>query len=93
MIITCTHDIAFHRNGICGAPFHVVLFDDAGPQGSRKVALVFDQPGHVAVLDVALLTEGNIQFGENSWRGDAFEPVLRRLITQFNSTRKESDHA
>ena len=29
---------AHHRNGIAGAPFHVVLFDDAD---SRKVGLVF----------------------------------------------------
>ena len=28
-------DFANHRNGICGAPFAVVLFKDTGPEGSR----------------------------------------------------------
>jgi hypothetical protein len=28
--------IAHHRNGICGAPFAVVLFEDGGPEESRK---------------------------------------------------------
>ena len=30
-------DIAFHRNGICGAPFHVVLFDDRCNDGRRMM--------------------------------------------------------
>ena len=30
-------DIAHHRNGICGAPFAAVLFEDTGPEGSRKI--------------------------------------------------------
>ena len=33
---------AHHRNGIGGAPFAVTLFEDAGPEGSRKVAILFD---------------------------------------------------
>jgi hypothetical protein len=42
-------DIDYHRNGISGAPFHVVLFDD---HHSRKVAIVFGQDAHCAVLNV-----------------------------------------
>ena len=68
---------AYHRNGISGAPFHVVLFDDAD---SRKVGIVFDAPGHCAVLDIALLARGTIAFGANSYRGDAFEPALRQAL-------------
>lgn len=73
--------IVFHRNGIGGAPFHVVLFDDnPGPEASRKVGIVFDQAHHCAVLDVARLAAGDIAFGSNSWRGDAYEPHLRDAI-------------
>lgn len=68
---------AHHRNGMCGAPFHVVLFDH---EDSRKVAIVFDVPDHCAVLDVAKLTAGEIGFGSNSWRGDVFEKPLRQHI-------------
>jgi hypothetical protein len=73
-------DIAFHRNGICGAPFDVVLFQDHGPEGSRKVAILFEEPYHCAVLDVTKLAAGNIAFGSNSFRGDIYEPELRTAV-------------
>ena len=74
------NSIAYHRNGICGAPFEVVLFEDQGPEGSRKVAILFDEPHYCAVLDVAKLAAGDIAFGSNSWRGDNYEPSLRQAI-------------
>jgi hypothetical protein len=73
-------DTARHRNGICGAPFAVVLFEDIGPDGSRKVGILFDGQYHCAVLDVAKLAAGDIAFMSNSWRGDQYEPYLRSAI-------------
>ena len=73
-------DIAYHRNGICGAPFNVALFEDHGPEGSRKVAILFEERFHCAVLDVAKLAQGDIAFRSNSWRGDTYEPHLRTAI-------------
>ncbi len=73
--------IEYHRNGIGGAPFHVLLFRDGQ---SLKLAIVFEQPGHCAILDVQKLVEGDIAFGSNSWRGDRFEPNLRRAINEYN---------
>ena len=70
-------DWAYHRNGICGAPFHVVLFDDVEDENTRKVGILFDAPYHCAVLDVAKLSAGSIAFGVNSYRGDVFEDALR----------------
>jgi hypothetical protein len=32
------------------------------------------------VLDVAKLAQGDIAFGSNSWRGDHYEPHLRKAI-------------
>jgi hypothetical protein len=80
--------IAFdhHRNGIAGAPFAVILFADTGPEGSRKVAILFEQEGHCAVLDVDKLAAGDIAFGSNSWRGDRFEGPLRKAIRTASST-------
>jgi hypothetical protein len=75
-------DIAFHRNGICGAPFHAALFEDQGPEGSRKVAILFEAAHHCAVLDVDKLAQGDIAFGSNSWRGDNYEPALRKTIAE-----------
>ena len=74
-------DLARHRNGICGAPFSVILFDDGE---SRKIGIVFDAPHHCAVLDLAKLAAGDIAFGSNSYRGDRFEPALRRIIDASN---------
>ena len=68
-----------HRNGVGGATFDVVLFKAAREPG-RKVAILFDEPDHCAVLDVKLLAAGDIAFGSNSWRGDDYEPELRRAI-------------
>ncbi len=73
-------DIAHHRNGICGAPFNIVLFEDRGAEGSRKVAILFDEQYCCAVLDVAKLAAGDIAFMSNSWRGDHYEPHLRKAI-------------
>ena len=76
--------IDYHRNGIGGAPFYVVLFDEdrnAYPEDQgRKVAIVFQEPCHTAVLDVAKLAAGDIRFGSNSWRGDEYESHLRKAI-------------
>lgn len=73
--------VAHHRNGVIGAPFDVVLFDERAP-GNRKVGILFGQEAHCAVLDVDLLAAGDIAFGSNSWRGDDYEPPLRRAVSK-----------
>jgi hypothetical protein len=83
-------DIFFHRNGIGGAPFHAIIFRDTGPESSVKVGIVFEQPYHAAILDIAKLADGDIGFGSNSWRGDRYEPHLRNAISNFS--RKGYDH-
>jgi hypothetical protein len=71
---------AYHRNGICGAPFHVVLFRDTGEENTQKVGILFEEPHHCAVLDVVKLAQGSIAFGVNSYRGDRFESALREAL-------------
>ncbi len=73
-------DSAYHRNGVTGTPFQVVLFEDQGAGGSRKVAILFGDRDRCAVLDVAKLAAGDIAFGSNSWRGDYYVPHLRSAI-------------
>lgn len=74
--------IAYHRNGVSGEGFYVVRFQPYVASGveDEMVAVVFDAPGHVAVFDLDKLAHGTIAFGENSWRGDDFEPELRKAI-------------
>lgn len=81
-------DIASHRNGIEGAPFHAVLFTEPNEEGltrpamSTKVAVVFDAAHHCAALDIDKLGKSDIAFGSNSWRGDTYEAILREHINQ-----------
>lgn len=74
--------IEHHRNGISGAPFHVLIFRD--PDEGRMVGIVFDEASHVAVFNLEMLADGNITFGVNSWRGDRYEPYLRTAICQHD---------
>ncbi len=80
--------IEFHRNGICGAPFHAVLFHDS--EAGRMVGIVFDEPYHVAALNIDKLSLGDIAFGSNSWRGDHYEPMLRAAIREFTHDADQS---
>lgn len=81
--------IAHHRNGIAGAPFHAVAFrHDPDGRGERRfVATVFRETGCVAMLDTDLAAKGEVSFGENSWRGDQFEPLLRNAIRNWEDQR------
>ncbi|WP_169974000.1 hypothetical protein [Tautonia rosea] len=81
-------NIERHRNGICGAPFHVLIFRD--PEEGGMLGVVFDSPGHVAVFNLDKLACGSIAFGVNSWRGDRYEPTLRAAIARW--AREEQCH-
>ncbi|QVL31639.1 hypothetical protein KIH39_22775 [Telmatocola sphagniphila] len=53
--------LQYHRNGISGAPFHVLIFRD--PDEGRMLGIVFEQSHHVAVFNLDKLALGNIAFG------------------------------
>jgi hypothetical protein len=84
--------VAYHRNGIEGEPFHVVLFTHGS---ARMLAIVYAARGCVSVLDCDLVTRGHIggvasdDSSRNSWRGDEFESGLRLAITQHDEA---ADH-
>lgn len=70
--------IKSHRNGICGAPFHLVRFSwhDGVRLRPRMLAVLFDEPWHTAVLDQDEPLE--------CWRGDHFEEGLRPVVNDFD---------
>jgi hypothetical protein len=82
-------DIAHHRNGVAGTPFDVVLFKVLREPGT-KVGILFDDPGYCAILDVTMLAAGDIAFTSNSWRGDEFEPSLRRAVEHVGENGQEA---
>ena len=75
-------EIAFHRNGVSGAPFYVVNF----LSGKKKmVGVVFAEKGHIAVFNRSMLGKGVIAFGKNSYYGDLFEPQLRKWVDKYEN--------
>ena len=86
-------DIDYHRNGIGGEGFHTVLFENE--DGQRMVGITFNQGDTAngiltAVLDVDMLNQENIRFGENSWRGDNYHDELQEIVKEYN-LEKERD--
>lgn len=86
--------IAYHRNGISGAPFYVLTFcDDNGPM----VAVCFGTSDdcatpreiRTAVLNRDMLAQGEIGFGTNSWRGDDYHGWCWEQIRAHEAAERE----
>ena len=81
---------AHHRNGICGRPFDVAIISEPHPElikGERQKKLVIYFPGDdcaCAVFDLAQLSELDIAFGSNSWRGDHYADDMAALNKEAN---------
>ena len=83
-------NLQYHRNGdgVCGEPFHVGIVRETENGKTRDMLVVrFSkdadaQVGAVlcAAFDCALVGQTNINFGENSWRGDHYADVMDKAI-------------
>jgi hypothetical protein len=81
--------IAYHRNGICGVPFHVVLFRD-GKESMLGIQFENDEDHanvYTAVLNVAKLATGDIAFASNSYRGDHFHAQIAVWSEMYEAER------
>jgi len=86
--ITNVGSVDRHRNGVGGKPFSIVKFSYLEPgseEEQQMVAMVFDEPGAIAVFDQDKLAAGDTSFGSNSWRGDQFEQPLREHIERHTN--------
>lgn len=75
-------DVAYHRNGISGTGFHVVLFIDRETK-QKMIGVVVtgdNNPHNAFVLSVDKLADDDIAFGSNSWRGDNYSQELKAVI-------------
>lgn len=90
--------IAYHRNGSAGLPFYVVMFrgrpSPSAPLQNFMAIIPNTNEEQVDglmpcfVLDTDLLAKGVTEFGENSWRGDTFLPLLRPYIEEWERSRE-----
>jgi hypothetical protein len=85
-LVSKVNKVAYHRNGICGNGFYVVLFES---DKKNMMGILFEEMGDCAVLDVDMTAQGNVEFANgNSWRGDRFEPELREAIADYEKERE-----
>jgi hypothetical protein len=71
--------LAYHRNGVCGQGFWTAIYTHDDAPG-RFLATVFPQRGNCAVINLDLIADYGVTFGQNSWRGDTHETDLRAAI-------------
>ena len=75
-------EIDYHRNGCTCEGFHVVKFTCS--TAGKMLGFVFEESGHVAVVNRDKIAKDDITFGSNSWRGDHYESFLRNAIKEKN---------
>lgn len=86
------HQCEYHRNGVGGEGFYAIVFDSTDDHGRTRrmlgIQFVDDLDAteyinpHTAIFDIGLLAECGVTFGQNSWRGDHYYPLLRDVITE-----------
>jgi hypothetical protein len=83
--------VAHHRNGICGEPFAAVVFIENDRRMVATIGFKGEAPDPITcrVLDIDMLTIGNIAFGQNSWRGDDYGDVLAPLVSEWLDRRHQ----
>ena len=81
-------EVAYHRNGVSGEGFHAVLFRERNGRRWRKfLASVFEGQGVLSVVCIDMLPEHGVNAMANAWRGDYYEPHLRRAIEAWTAER------
>ena len=67
-------DVAYHRNGIAGLPFYVVLFNDTDKGMFNHVATIDEDGTDCRVINAGLVVTAS-EIGTrhmNTWRGDSY---------------------
>lgn len=73
-----------HANGKTAEPFHAAIFRRG--KDRWMLGIVFQPKKHVAIFNLDALLLNCIAPDNNSWRGDRFEPHLRKAIQQLKET-------
>jgi hypothetical protein len=75
-------DVAYHRNGIAGLPFFVVLFNDTDEGMFNQVATIDEDGTDCRVINAGLIvTAGEIGTRHmNKWRGDYYLHKIKEAL-------------
>lgn len=95
--------IDYHRNGVSGAGFRVVLFTTPDCPNETMLAVSFESEdseikdyheGEIAILSVDKLNDKNIEFGNgNSYRYEFFSNEIKKAIREYERKYTEELHA
>lgn len=81
-------DVAYHRNGVVGLPFYVVLFNDTDAGMFNQVATIDEDGEDCRVINAGLVVTAS-EIGTrhmNKWRGD-------RYLSQIKEAMQEHRHS
>lgn len=79
-------DVAYHRNGVAGLPFYVVLFNDTDAGMFNQVATIDEDGEDCRVINAGLVVTTGSAGGNhmNTWRGD-------RYLSQIHDAMADDD--
>jgi hypothetical protein len=75
-------DVAYHRNGIAGLPFFVVLFNDPDAGMFNQVATIDEDGTDCRVINAGLVVTAS-EIGNrhmNKWRGDQYLSLIKEAL-------------
>jgi hypothetical protein len=75
-------DVAYHRNGITGLPFFVVLFNDPDKGMFNQVATIDEDGTDCRVINAGLVVTAS-EIGTrhmNKWRGDTYLFEIKKAM-------------
>ena len=75
-------DVAYHRNGITGLPFFVVLFNDPDEGMFNQVATIDEDGKDCRVINAGLVVTAS-EIGTrhmNKWRGDQYLSMIKEAM-------------
>ena len=81
-------DVAYHRNGVTGLPFFVVLFNDTDAGMFNQVATIDEDGKDCRVINAGLVVTAS-EIGNrhmNKWRGDTY-------LTRIKETLREHEYS
>jgi len=77
-------DIAYHRNGVAGLPFYVVLFNDPDKGMFNQVATIDEDGKDCRVINAGLVMTAS-EIGTrhmNKWRGDEYLLLIKEAMQE-----------
>lgn len=84
----------YHRNGISGVGFHVAVFVDHHPDEGKAMTMLGilfdnDEECYCCAFNLKKLGEGNVAFGDNSFRGDYYEDMMRSWAADYDKEQHD----